>query len=282
MLISVLVFNAMFGSLAVFTEPYYKMIASIDSSQIKNGTTNRSDLSTDRIFWNLYHKNANFQVKYDAFAGLIIFVLIVTNLCLLVSTVIMIGKHSWNGRKLKIRVAQHRCSITELAPPRNTRSRVSMVMVNNFIGSFNGEMKLTIYGLFLLVCFFMSFGHSMSLFVYRHANRQPNPAFEDFRNILLNLSVDVFGVVNPFGLVLMSSVVRDKMTAFLLCARESEFSALGQKINHFLSLCAIVYFVTVVMLIFSIFDITSTCLNHGFVYIDRTFDLSCQKAMQCI
>ena len=91
--------------------------------------------------------------------------------------------------------------------------------ISEFFSSFGQEVKLTIYGVFLLLCFLMTFAFAFIPYVYDEV--LDVQVAVDLKLMVLNLSMDIFGVVNPFGLVLMSTALREKLTEFLLFGRSA-------------------------------------------------------------
>ena len=52
----------------------------------------------------------------------------------------------------------------------------------------------------------------------------------EFRALILQLSIDVFATVNPFGLVMLSSQLRDSMAEYLLC--KGNVNGMATNVHH--------------------------------------------------
>ena len=105
------------------------------------------------------------------------------------------------------------------------RSGNQSAALNNFFGSFAQEQKLTLYGLFLLICFLMSFAYAGTFFW--NGDKILEASRRSVRDLLLNLGSNIMGAFNPFGLILVSGVLREKMTEFFL-GKNADISALGK------------------------------------------------------
>ena len=148
------------------------------------------------MFWNIAPFDFVYNKKYESFTGLFALFVLLLNSGLLLGTVSMIGKHSWKRRKMK--------NVISNASTRNRRQfGPKQVAISEFFSSFGQEVKLTIYGVFLLLCFLMTFAFVFIPYVYDEV--LDVQVVVDLKIMVLNLSMDIFGVVNPFGLVLMST-----------------------------------------------------------------------------
>ena len=264
MWLSVFVFNFANGAMASFAKPQYKLSTLVTVSRFSNESNGRS-ISFGKMLWDIVLDNLAFGRKYEYFSALVTLCLLLLNLGLLLGTVSMVAKHSWKRRKIKNRITNAQNRHRRTFGPKHAA-------VNNFFNSFSQEFKLTVYSLFLLLCFFMSL-------LYVAIPAEKSSVLLDLKILILNLSLDILGVVNPFGLVLMSKDLRRKLTEFLLLGRPA-FSPLGRKTNKGLIAFAVLYFLIVTMLIISIVHIDYMCIRRNHFYL--TGDVSiCRRAMEC-
>ena len=189
MWLSVFIFNFVFGASAIFTQPGYKLTSSVTVSRFGNGSNDRA-VSFGRIFWNIVSKNSDFNRKYEQISGLVALLLLLLNSGLLVGTICMITKHSWKRRKMKNVIS------TDASARNRRKLGPKQAAISDFFSSLGRELKLTIYGIFLLLCFFMTFAYALIPSLYD--GMLHGGVITDFKITVLNLSLDIFGVVNPF------------------------------------------------------------------------------------
>ena len=265
MWLSVFIFNFVNGAMASFTQPFYSFLVRV--SRISNDSDDWV-VSFVQPQWIMTLQNKAFNAKYETFSGLVTLCLLLLNFGLLFATLFMIVKHSWTRRKMK-KVISAANKSRSVAP--------KQAAIGNFFTSFAKELKLTIYGMFLLVCFFMSFAYGIIDFVY--GGRVEGRVLFPLRIAMLNLSSDIFGVVNPFGLVLMSTPLREKLAEFLILGK-SLTSPLGKKMKKGILVFAVLYFCVVAMLIVGVIRLISVCIRRNFYYMYD--DISCRKALDCM
>ena len=103
-----------------------------------------------------------------------------------------------------------------------------------------------------------------------------------FKKIILHFAIDIMSVVNPFGLLLLSRVLRDRIAEILVPKRNlpSEKHEKRKRIvsTAFLSL-AIAYFVYLLIVILATADIYLHCSPYNLKYVKKL--VNCDIPMKC-
>jgi hypothetical protein len=122
---------------------------------------------------------------------------------------------------------------------------------------FPKEIRLSLYGLMLFICMALY----VSFLIYSAVSTFEDGGFEIF-----DLVVDLFGCINPFALVLLSSLLREKVADYLVFSSQSV--RLKEICEHVLLVFVFVHFAIIFVQFCSLISI--------FVYCGSVYAAECQ------
>ena len=228
--------------------------------------------------FDMFHKNRDLSKTVIYVYGLTSSILILVNFLSLVVTAKLILNHSINSRRLRRVGTAHR------------RRRNNTGVADGFMGSVPlKELNLTAYAMLLSGAMFLFVIYA----VLNSATYTAGSSFNrSFKGLIFHLSTDIVSVINPFGLILLSSSVRQQMARYFLTGKCSEDVKILKFCSNLLLILPVVYGAFLVFTFLGMYDIFSSCahLNVGYFGFSRVQMLNvtyyhyqvCQIAMQCI
>ena len=100
-----------------------------------------------------------------------------------------------------------------------------------------------------------------------------------FQKLILHFYIDTISVINPFGLLLVSKTLRERIAHSLIPSKlfENWKAKILQGFARFIQFLAVLYFLYLSVMIVAFFDAYFTCGVWNFTYDGKL----CQAAMEC-
>ena len=208
----------------------------------------------------LHYANEVNAIRFLYLTGMIIGALILINMCCLLGTAWAILRRSLRNRRLVSNQGQ-------------------AVAVQ--------ELKLAAFAMLL---------SGSMLFFASHiflVNATKTSTFAQyFRKLIVHLSTDSVAVINPFGLIALSDLVRKEIAKFLLPKKLLENEKLLQRLANSLLILPVTFVIYLIFCILSLYLIQASCGPHDFGYsmfendvtfLNNTYTHleACQIAMKC-
>ena len=199
--------------------------------------------------------------------GLLTFLLSIINALLMLGTLILITQQAMKRQKIKPTITTQ-----------TTHNKKATPITNNWTGNVLATKKNLNISLFTI----MLSGTMMSFLVYVAMLDNVRGFESNFKKVILHLFLDTIAIINPFGLLLLSKALRDRIAQVLIPKRhlsQVKREKLENLFSKLLFSVACAFFAYMFVLILALVDIYNYCGPYNFSYDGIP---SCQLPMGCL